>query len=305
MRWLSDEAVARLRLAGDRPDLTGTRYTIREELGRGGMGTVYLADDSILQRPVALKVLSAEGSDGTSAERLLQEARVMAQLEHPGLVPVHDAGTLPDGRVFYAMKLVRGQRLDRYASGQPSLADRLAVFRKVCDAVAFAHARGVVHRDLKPQNVMVGAFGEVLVLDWGVARRAEDPPEPGGTILGTLGYMSPEQARGDVERVDARADVFALGKILRGLVTTPPAGASKALSAVADRATSGAPEARYPSAGELSAEIGRFLDGDVPLAHREGLSERAARFLRRYRVPILLILAYLVMRSLLILLLHR
>ncbi|HYB52941.1 MAG TPA: serine/threonine-protein kinase, partial [Thermoanaerobaculia bacterium] len=217
MRWLSDEAVARLRLAGDRPDLTGTRYTIREELGRGGMGTVYLADDSILQRPVALKVLSAEGSDGTSAERLLQEARVMAQLEHPGLVPVHDAGTLPDGRVFYAMKLVRGQRLDRYASEQPSLADRLAVFRKVCDAVAFAHARGVVHRDLKPQNVMVGAFGEVLVLDWGVARRAEDPPEPGGTILGTLGYMSPEQARGDVERVDARADVFALGKILRGL----------------------------------------------------------------------------------------
>ncbi|HTO88215.1 MAG TPA: serine/threonine-protein kinase, partial [Thermoanaerobaculia bacterium] len=183
MRWLSDDAVARLRQAADRPDLSGTRYTIREEIGRGGMGTVYLADDAALERPVALKVLTLE-EGASQAESLLREARVMAKLEHPGLVPVHDAGLLPDGRVYYAMKFVAGERLDHYAASGRTLWDRLAVFQKICDAVAFAHARGVLHRDLKPENVMIGAFGEVLVMDWGVARRAQDPAEPGGTVVG-------------------------------------------------------------------------------------------------------------------------
>ncbi|MGH9366367.1 MAG: serine/threonine-protein kinase, partial [Thermoanaerobaculia bacterium] len=158
VRWLSDEAVSRLKAAADRPNLSGTRYTIRE-IGRGGMGSVYEAFDAVLERPVALKVLTLEGSDASLVERLLREARVMARLEHPGLVPVHDAGVLPDGRVFYAMKLVRGSRLDQYAALGPTLSECLAVFRKICDAVAFAHAGGVVHRDLKPENVMIGAFG--------------------------------------------------------------------------------------------------------------------------------------------------
>jgi serine/threonine protein kinase len=301
MRWLPDEAITRLRLAADRPDVSGTRYTIHEEIGRGGMGTVYLAEDAALERPVALKVLTLEGSDASEAERLRREALVMAKLEHPGLVPVYDAGVLPDGRVFYAMKLVRGQRLDRFAAAGPTPSDGLAVFRKICDAVAFAHARGVVHRDLKPENVMIGAFGEVLVLDWGVARRAEDPVEPGGTVVGTRAYMAPEQAAGRTDAVDARADVYALGAILRDLVPEAP----KPLKAVWGRAMAREPEGRYPSVTELSADVGRFLEGEVPAAHREGFFERAGRFFRRYRVPILLIFAYLAMRALLILLLGR
>jgi serine/threonine protein kinase len=296
VRWLSDEAVSRLRAAADRPDLTGTRYEIRREIGRGGMGTVYEADDAFLERPVALKVLTLESSDGGLAERLLREARVMARLEHPGLVPVHDAGTLPDGRVFYAMKLVRGARLDEYAGKGSSTADRLAVFRKICDTVAFAHAAGVLHRDLKPENVMIGAFGEVLVLDWGVARRAEDPAEPGGTVLGTRAYMAPEQAAGRVDLVDERADVYSLGAILEDLLPEAP----RPLKAISRKAKAADAANRYASVAELSDEVGRFLDGESPAAHREGPVERVGRFYRRYRVAILLLLAYLAMRALLV-----
>ena len=266
------------------------------------MGTVYLADDAVLERPVALKVLTVVEGAG-EAESLLREARVIAGLEHPGLVPVHDAGLLPDGRVYYAMKFVGGERLDRYAAGGRTLWDRLAAFQKICDAVAFAHAHGVLHRDLKPENVMIGAFGEVLVMDWGVARRAGDPPEPGGTVVGTRAYMAPEQAEGRSERLDERTDVYALGAILRDLLEVrpePPAAATKALSAVSEMAMSRRPEDRYQTVPDLSADVGRFLAGDVPAAHREGALERARRFFRRYRTPILLVLAYLVMRALLI-----
>ena len=302
VRRLSDEALERLRAAADRPDLSGTRYTIREEIGRGGMGTVYLAEDAALERPVALKVLTLEssGNAGAEAARLLREARVMARLEHPGLVPVHDAGALPDGRVFYAMKHVRGRRLDEYARSGPSLVDRLAVFRKICDAVAFAHAAGVVHRDLKPENVMLGGFGEVLVLDWGVARSTEDPVEPGGTVVGTRAYMAPEQADGRTDLVDARTDIHALGVILRDLLAAAPApdaAAARALGAVARRAMAPRPEDRYPSVPDLSADVGRFLEGEVPSAHRETPFERVGRFIRRYRTPIALVLAYLAMRA--------
>ena len=152
------------------------RYRILRELGRGGMGAVYLADDTVLGRKVALKVVATGVSDPAAAERMLREARIIARLEHPGIVPVHDAGALPDGRVFYAMKRVDGSRLDALAPGMP-LAERLRVFQRVCDAVAFAHAHGVIHRDLKPSNVMVGRFGEVLVMDWGIAK-LRDSIEP-------------------------------------------------------------------------------------------------------------------------------
>ena len=133
--FLSDDAVRRLRSAADRPETAGTPYTIVEELGRGGMGTVYRAVDATLDREVALKVSTLGQADPEEAERMRKEARVMARLEHPGIVPVHDAGEFPDGRVYYAMRLVRGERLDRWARGR-TLSDRLGVFQKVCEAVA-------------------------------------------------------------------------------------------------------------------------------------------------------------------------
>src|SRR5438128_5058250 len=178
------------------------------------MGTVYLAHDRELDRPVALKVLQDVPANSEAATRLVREARIIARLEHPGIVPVHDAGALPDGRFYYVMKLVRGRRLDDRAARPAALAERLQLFQKICDAVAFAHAHGVIHRDLKPQNIMLGAFGEALVLDWGLAKQtAEREPAPmmpsdgtrppgthtqQGTVLGTPGFMAPEQARGDV-----------------------------------------------------------------------------------------------------------
>lgn len=192
--FLPDEAVRRLRRAADRPETADTPYTIVEELGRGGMGTVYRAVDARLDREVALKVSTLGQADPEEAERMHKEARVMARLEHPGIVPVHDAGELPDGRMYYAMRLIRGERLDRWAEGR-TLSDCLGVFRKVCEAVAFAHAHGVIHRDLKPANVMIGAFGEVLVLDWGVARRRGEPAEPQGTYWARGPIWRPNRSR--------------------------------------------------------------------------------------------------------------
>src|SRR6476469_1729245 len=169
MKFLPDQVVARLQTEMQTPDLSGTRYRALELLGHGGMGTVWLAQDSILQRPVALKVIAAENSSADLASRLMQEAVVLARLEHPGIVPVHDAGTLADGRTFYCMKLVEGQTLDRYAGRLP-LRERLRLFQRIAEPLAFAHSRGIIHRDLKPANVMVGSFGEVLIMDWGLAK---------------------------------------------------------------------------------------------------------------------------------------
>lgn len=214
-----DETVRHLRDVALLPDLSGTRYEIVEPIGRGGMGAVYRVGDRELGREVALKVLQVGGRG--EAARLATEARVLARLEHPGIVPVHDAGVLPDGRPFYTMKLVRGSRLDVLAPGMATVPERLRLLLRVADAVAFAHAHGVVHRDLTPANVMVGPFGEVLVLDWGVARVGRDepdadagdaaagePPEGAtahGTIVGTPGFMAPEQARGDYAAISRAA----------------------------------------------------------------------------------------------------
>jgi serine/threonine-protein kinase len=267
---------------------------------------------------------------------MLREARVIARLEHPGIVPVHDAGTLPDGRMFYAMKRVDGRRLDEIAPGA-SLPDRLRIFQKVCEAVAFAHAHGVLHRDLKPENVMVGPFGEVLVMDWGVARVLDEAPEAPplapreppaaataeGTVVGTPAYMAPEQAAGRAEGVGPAADIYALGGLLHFLLTGRPpfdedrahrrargepglapapaaadrtGAAPRALAAVVARAMALEPEARYASAEELAAEVARYLDGSRVLAFREGPGEKAARVFARYRTPILLVAAYLAAR---------
>ena len=170
MKWLSDDRLNHLRSIVGNPDFSSTKYTFVKELGRGGMGTVYLAEDTELNRHVAIKVLNTPEVTDDLRNRMIREAQIIARLEHPGIVPVHDVGTLPDGRIYYAMKFVRGSRLDEYAAQGASLRDRLRKFQAVCDAVAFAHAHGVIHRDLKPQNIMIGSFGEVLVLDWGVAK---------------------------------------------------------------------------------------------------------------------------------------
>lgn len=329
---LTDAALARLRELVDRPDVgTDGRYEILERLGEGGMGAVYLARDRELARDVALKVLRTPEPDAGERARLLREARILASLEHPGIVPVHDAGVLSDGRVFYVMKRVRGERLDDYARGARARAELLRVFRQVCEAVAFAHAAGVVHRDLKPQNVMLGAFGEVLVLDWGVAKvrgeAASREPSPArraapgtvrdesntapGTVVGTPGYMAPEQLTGDAT-LDERVDVYGLGGILHFLLTgshPEPAGGDDrvaelpaALRAIRERARAADPAHRYSSASELAADVGNYLDALPVVAHRERLLERIRRVAARHRAALLLVAAYLVMRIALLIL---
>jgi serine/threonine protein kinase len=186
--FIHDGAVARLRAIEDRPDFSATRYELLDPIGRGGMGIVFRGRDRELDRDVAIKVTA--WSTAADADRLRAEARVLARLEHPGIVPIHDVGRLPDGRVFTVMMLVRGARLDARVASLPLL-DRLRLFDRICETVAFAHDRGLVHRDLKPANIMVGEHGQVLVLDWG-----------GGQ---TDGYMAPEQTSATT---DARADVL-------------------------------------------------------------------------------------------------
>jgi len=318
--WLSDAAVERLREAADSPDLTGTRYRLIRHVGRGGMGSVYLAEDTTLGRHVALKVLDLDDPRGLLAARLLREARVLATLEHPGIVPVHEVGRLPDGRVFYAMKYVEGERLDRRAAREPDLPSRLRLFRRVCEAVAFAHDRGILHRDLKPENVMVGTFGEVWVMDWGVAKVLRDGDggaDPGGagivtpwgstdtdhgTVLGTRGYMSPEQERGDLQAVGPRSDVYSLGAVLRFLLGQDP---PRPLLAICAKAMAPDPVERYESALDLARDVARHLDGSRVVAYPEGVLDKIRRLYQRHRVAVWLIAAYLVVRGALLAFLGR
>jgi hypothetical protein len=211
---------------------------------------------------------------------------------------VHDSGVLEDGRVFCVMKLVRGRTLSEHASDLTSEAARLAVFERVADAVAFAHAAGVVHRDLTPANVMVGAFGEVLVLDWGVARRLDrsTDAEPAGTRLGTVGFMAPEQSRGDAAIAGPAADVYSLGALLTWLFDGQPM--TNRLRAIANKCLAATPADRYPDASALVADLARYRQGEPVSAHRESALERAWHWVVRHQVVILLVLAYLVMRAL-------
>jgi hypothetical protein len=235
------------------------RYLLGEELGAGGMGEVFRAHDPDLNRSLAVKILKQEHAGQAELERrFLEEAQVTGQLQHPGVPPIHELGRLPDGRPFFAMKLIKGRTLADLLKERKSPADELprwlAVFAQVCQAVGYAHSKRVIHRDLKPGNVMVGAFGEVQVMDWGLAKVLTDRPanEEAATAeasvvattrrrgaaegtrgaLGTPAFMPPEQAGGEVGRVDERTDVFGLGGILCVILTGQPPYTGRSAEAV-------------------------------------------------------------------------
>jgi serine/threonine protein kinase len=290
---ISNHAIDRLRDAAAWPELDA-RYEITGVAGRGGMGTVYIARDHVLDRDVAVKVLDVVDRRGSRAARFQREAHILARLDHPGIVPIHDAGELPDGRTFYVMKLVKGRRLDDLMAMDVPISERLNAFTRVLDAVAFAHAHGVVHRDLKPENVMVGGFGEVYVMDWGVAQDATARDD--AAIVGTPGFMPPEQEQ-PRDRVDARADIFALGAMLAQLIG---AGAPAALRAVAEKARHTSPDQRYQDVESLAADVARYRNSEPVTAYRESPAESLVRLYRRYELPILLLVAYIVMRFVLL-----
>jgi serine/threonine-protein kinase len=317
--------VTPLELAADR-----ARYALGELLGKGGMGEVRLAHDTRVDREVAVKLMRGSARTPEATARFLREARVQGRLDHPAVVPVHDLGVDEAGAPYFAMKRLTGTTLldvleaigedpeARARWPRRLLLDRLV---DVCLAVEFAHARGVVHRDLKPANIMLGDYGEAYVLDWGIARIADDKPgirvkdlvsldtpDPAaaaaagaghtaaGALLGTPGYMAPEQMRGDA--VDRRADVYALGCILFEILTLHPAipHGEAAFGATLD-AGAHHPRVRYPdadvppelddacaratapdrmhrtgSARDLASAIRAYLDGDRDLARRRELA---------------------------------
>jgi serine/threonine protein kinase len=260
---LSDSVLDHLRQVAALPDLTGTRYEIESEIGRGGLGVVYAAHDHELDRRVALKVLDSA---------LASESKLMAGLEHPCIVPIYDTGTLPDGRVFYAMKLVTGARLDHYLEGTAPLAERLRILRRVGEALGYAHSRGVLHRDIKPQNVLIGEFGEVYLMDWGVEG-----------VAGTPAFRAPEP------QLDQRSDMYALGALLEFAL---PASAPAALGAIAHKAKNIVPAARYSNVPAFLADLDRYQAGLAVEAWREPLSYRLRRFGTRNAVLLWLLAAY-------------
>jgi serine/threonine protein kinase len=323
----ADTAGERLTMVPVRGHRFADRYLMHDLLGKGGMGEVRLCGDDRLGRDVALKTMYST----SSRSRFLREAKLQGRLEHPSVVPVYDVGEVVD-TPFFTMRRIVGTTLahviKELQAGDVEFATRysrrrlLTDFVQVCQAVAYAHDHGVVHRDLKPANIMLGTYGEVYVLDWGIAKvqggwsdageRTIVPEHPSssgshtaaGSVLGTLGYMPPEQLEGAGDRVDFRADIYALGSILFELLTlqqlhpgtstsekihstlegadaratsrAPDREVPPELEAVCVRATAQAPEDRHPDVRALIAEVERFLDGDRDLARRRELAREHA-----------------------------
>ena len=303
-------------------DARRDRFEERDELGRGGMGVVVEAFDRALKRPVAIKQMkSVSAADLARFER---EAEITALLEHPGIVPIHDAGRSPDGLPYYVMRRIDGEPLDNVVAKR-AFAERIARVPNLlaaCDAVAFAHSRGVIHRDIKPSNILIGPFGETLVIDWGLARMLDDAGDAqaartsdaqltrAGSVAGTPGFMAPEQARG--EALDARVDVFALGATLfYVLAGASPYSASRgtelveqvasgvppdwgrlpeetppALRAIIEKAMAFARDDRYRDAGELAADVRRYVSGQFVGAYRYGVGEQLRMFVRKHRAAV-------------------
>jgi WD40 repeat protein len=298
------------------------RYQIMAEHGRGGLGRVCRAHDRELGRDVAIKELLSRGH--VSEVRFLREALITARLEHPGIVPVHEAGRWPDGTPFYAMKLVSGRPLRELIAERTTVEQRIGLLHHViavADAIAYAHDRNIIHRDLKPANVIVGDFGETIVIDWGLAKdltateestvgggpfrtTRDDDLTSAGSVLGTPAYMAPEQERG--EHVDQRADVFALGAMLWELCALqklPPrepqlrhrilrrAGIDKDLVTIIDKALDADPRRRYPDAGALAADLKAFKSGARIAARSYSLLAMLAHWTRRHRTLALAVTA--------------
>jgi WD40 repeat protein len=316
------------------PPVDKAHYEVVGEHGRGGMGRVLVAWDRRLSRPVAIKELLSSRPEAMA--RFVREALVTARLQHPSIVPLHEAGRWPTGEAFYTMKLVQGRPLDAIVREKQTFAERLAllpVVIAVAEAVAYAHSKRVIHRDLKPANVIVGDYGETILIDWGLAKelgsdQSSMPPSQeiplselghtqDGSVVGTPGFMSPEQARGDT--VDSRTDVYALGAMLYNLLSgsLPVRGrtapellqaavdgrleplsereAPRELRDIVEKAMAHKREDRYDSARELAADLKRFSTGQLVAAHRYSLGELVRRWLWRHRVVVSTVAAALML----------
>ncbi len=299
-------------------------YRVEGEIAQGGGGRILRAFDLRLERWVALKVLHVR--DPLTERRFEREARVTARLEHPSIVPVHEVGRGPTGEPYYVMKLVSGKSLNQVIATMASLDERLALLPHVItvtEAIAYAHSQRIIHRDLKPSNIMVGAFGEAVVIDWGLAKDlaattddavSDAAPEPSpdrtvaGAVLGTPAYMPPEQANG--EPVAERADVYSLGAVLYAVLAGRAPHEGSDSRQILDRARAGEltslrerepgvpvelvtivnkamqrdPALRYPDAGALAEDLRRFYTGRMVSAHHYSWGVLALRWLRRNRV---------------------
>jgi serine/threonine-protein kinase len=292
--------------------LAGERYRLGASIGRGGMGDVIGAFDLQIGREVAIKRLHEHAVTDSSLERFMREACIQGQLDHPAIVPVHELGVDERGLPFFVMKKLTGTTLTRQIGPVEQVPRLLRAFVDVCLATEFAHRRGFVHRDLKPDNIVIGDFGEVYILDWGVAKTVGPQSDYGprlagdlegtgtrdGIMVGTPGYMAPEQARGQRD-VDARADVYALGCVLFEILAgerlhpkgpaaiattlegtldarpsrrTPDRDVPPELDALCVFATATDPAERIASARELADHVQRYLDGDRDLAQRKSLA---------------------------------